>query len=106
MTNKNLITSNQLSCALNSHAAASVALAAGFVAQDLPHVDLQGVGLADPVGPLEQRSLALEHLQALILAQVAVGNQIQPTFKRKIEMLVYNHKAMLFHLSFYKSSPM
>lgn len=106
MTNKNLNTSNQLRCALNSHAAASVALAAGFVAQDLPHVDLLDVGLADPVGPLEQRSLALEHLQALILAQVAVGNQIQPTFKRKIEMLVYNHKAMLFHLSFYKSSPM
>lgn len=60
-----------------------MALAAGFVAQDLPHVDLLDVDLADPVGPLEQRSLALEHLRALILAQVAVGNQIQPTFKKK-----------------------
>ena len=60
-------------------AAASSAPAAGVVAQDLFLGVHLGAGLADPAEPLEQRSLAMEHL-ASFQEQVAAGNQIQPAF--------------------------
>ena len=62
---------------LEASAAASLALAAGVVAQDLFLGGPLGAALVGPAEPWEQRSLAWDHHQVSFPELVAAGNQIQ-----------------------------